>query len=308
MTIETGKFDQGDGKGGAISFDFAIVRKIHQNTNIPLTNLKTALGEVIANVRIWADDVKGTPFEDGIRNSDNVVLFLSDDFTQDKAIIEQMRLAHRLGKNIITVMEILRPYHAPDFGELVDGCPDDLKSMLGEELTCIRMSHGASKRDMAALIKNASVVVTSEEKRKDKVSWRTGDQRGDDEVPIIDTWLQRFAAVCGIALPGAGEGTKKWSIAVRLVLVTCAFMCFSRFGTTVGPAFLDYETIIQIVVDHFALVIFLGMSLILIDSDDVRELADECLNNRPMLNFLKLKQRIATCISLFLTFALVLFG
>jgi len=310
--------DQDEEKVGGITFDYCIVRKIHDKTNRPLANLKTALQDLewksgeSAEVRIWADDDKGIHVEDGIRNSHNIVLFLSSGFTGQEAIIEQMRLAHKLGKNIIRVKEIFEAYHAPVFQQLVDDCPDDLKGMLGEESTCIDMSHGVSKKEVAAQIKDASVnIIAHKTRRAASKTTSFGGlvyRRGDEVVPIIDAWLVRFAAACGVALPGAGKWTKKWSKAVRIILVTCALMCLSRFGTTVGPAFLDYETIIQISVDHVVLVIFIFVSLRLVNSDDVCDLVDQRISCTPMLKFSKLKQKIATVLAMLLTFSLVIFG
>jgi len=296
--------DQDEEKVGGITFDYCIVRKIHDKTNRPLANLKTALQDLewksgeSAEVRIWADDDKGIHVEDGIRNSHNIVLFLSSGFTGQEAIIEQMRLAHKLGKNIIRVKEIFEAYHAPVFQQLVDDCPDDLKGVLGEEATCIDMSHGPTRKVAVAQIKASSVNVIVE---------IAATLRSEE---MFSSVLVKFAAVHGIALPGAGAWTQTWSILVRIKLVTCAVMCFSRLGTTEGPAFMSYDSIIQIAVDHLAVAIFLVVSLMLVNSDDVRLLVGSQARDggTPMLQFSKLKQKIGTYVAMFLAFSLVLFG
>lgn len=297
----------------AHAYEYCIVRKNHEKTKHPQNLMRGALEAEMPGARIWTDnEVLSTP-EEAIRNSRNIVLFLTSEFTTNEEVLTQLLLAKELGKHVIPIRETLSLYHGVEtkqsWEKLMKDCPKELKGMFGSFDTCLEWRGGQPRVGAKEIIMASEAEGNHGEVNRTALGGFTYVCGvGHEEIPVLSRSLLNFAAFNGVPLPGAGRTTLRWTIVVRSTLTVCAFLCMSRLFTTEGPAFFDYATIIQIVVDHFALIIFLVVGLTMLRCDDVAELIAHRITCTSLVKFLKLKTRIGTGISVLLTVTLVCWG
>ncbi|CAE8619780.1 unnamed protein product [Polarella glacialis] len=210
----------------------------------------------LPGVSFWLD-VEQDPTEKGMRhgvqNSKDVLIYLTTGLVESKYCQMEMRWALEFEKNIILVMETDERHGKPSIDTLITSCPPDLKHIFAENVI-IPWYRDPEFREIsvekiirARSVKKAGPTVLAESttKLKFKTRSKSCDSGGGD---VFDWTFVYFTVLCGVALPGAGKKTKAWSMAVRIILLTCGCMCLSRVFTTEGPAFWDTGTIVQIVV------------------------------------------------------------
>ncbi|CAE8644949.1 unnamed protein product [Polarella glacialis] len=245
-------------------WDFFLSHK-QSNAQDTVQNLMMILTARLPGVSFWLD-VEQDPTEKGMRhgvqNSKDVLIYLTTGLVESKYCQMEMRWALEFEKNIILVMETDERHGKPSIDTLITSCPPDLKHIFAENVI-IPWYRDPEFREIsvekiirARSVKKAGPTVLAESTTKLKFMTRSksSDSAGGD---VFDWTFVYFTVLCGVALPGAGKKTKAWSMAVRIILLTCGCMCLSRVFTTEGPAFWDTGTIVQIVVAHPIIFLFL---------------------------------------------------
>ncbi|CAE8709786.1 unnamed protein product [Polarella glacialis] len=296
-------------------WDFFLSHK-QSNAQDTVQNLMMILTARLPGVSFWLD-VEQDPTEKGMRhgvqNSKDVLIYLTTGLVESKYCQMEMRWALEFEKNIILVMETDERHGKPSIDTLITSCPPDLKHIFAENVI-IPWYRDPEFREIsvekiirARSVKKAGPTVLAESTTKLKFMTRSKscDSGGGD---VFDWTFVYFTVLCGVALPGAGKKTKAWSMAVRIILLTCGCMCLSRVFTTEGPAFWDTGTIVQIVVAHPIVFLFLHVTLAILKSPLIADLLENRIDAPVEAKLLRLKTRIGTCVAALLTVSLSFWG
>ncbi|CAE8594305.1 unnamed protein product [Polarella glacialis] len=269
----------------------------------------------LPGVSFWLD-VEQDPTEKGMRhgvqNSKDVLIYLTTGLIESKYCQMEMRWALEFEKNIILVVETDERHGKPSIEILIEMCPPDLKHIFANNVIIPWYRDpefrgiNVEKIIRARSVKKAGPTVVAESTTKLKFMTRSksGDSQGGD---VFDWTFVYFTVLCGVALPGAGRKTKAWSVAVRIILLTCGCMCMSRIFTTEGPAFWDRSTIVQIVIAHPIIFLFLHVTLTILKSPLIADLLENRID-APEAKLLRFKTRIGTCLAALLTVSLSFWG
>jgi len=224
----------------------------------------------------------------------------------------ELRWALEARRNLIFVMETDDRHGKPNMEELIQRCPDDLKSVFTQHeiIPWFRDPEFRSvsvEKILRSCAKDPRRMAAGERKTAKPLVYGKSD--GDDEgAEVFDKSFVIFTAVCGVALPGAGPRTRCWAVAVRIIILTCGMMCCSRLFTPEGPAFLDYLTIVQIVAAHPMIFIMLQVMLVLLRSDLVADLLENHIDCASEGKKLRFKTKLLTALVALLTTTLSLWG
>ncbi|CAE8587303.1 unnamed protein product [Polarella glacialis] len=277
----------------------------------------------LPGVSFWLD-VEQDPTEKGMRhgvkNSKDVLIYLTEGLIESKYCQMEMRWALEFKKNIILVIETDERHGKPSIEKLIALCPPDLKHIFADNVI-IPWYRDPEFREIsvekiikARSVKKSGPTVLAESTTQLKLFDRVMkfmprsdiiDSAGGE---VFDWTFVYFTVLCGVALPGARRKTKAWSVAVRIILLTCGCMCLSRIFTTEGPAFWDTGTIVQIVFAHPIIFLFLHVTLTILKSPLFADLLENRIDAPVEAKLLRFKTRIGTCVAALLTVSLSFWG
>ncbi|CAE8653380.1 unnamed protein product [Polarella glacialis] len=303
-------------------WDFFLSHK-QSNAQDTVQNLMVILTARLPGVSFWLD-VEQDPTEKGMRHgvkkSKDVLIYLTEGLIESKYCQMEMRWALEFKKNIILVIETDERHGKPSIEKLIALCPPDLKHIFADNVI-IPWYRDPEFREISVekIIRARSVKkagptelaeATTELKLIDRVmKFMTRKVSGDSaDSDVFDWTFVYFTVLCGVALPGAGRKTKAWSVAVRIILLTCGCMCLSRIFTTEGPAFWDIGTIVQIVFAHPIIFFFLHVTLTILKSPLIADLLENRIDAPIEAKLLRFKTRIGTCLAALLTVSLSFWG
>jgi len=219
---------------------------------------------------------------DGVCNSRNFLMFLTKGVTASKFCQAELRWALQARKNIILVAETDDRHGKSSVDELIEKCPEDLKTVFQEnvvipwfrdpELRSVCITKILRK---AALVDQEETSSTGKKITRALIFRNTHGHGDSDPGQVIDTSFVYFATFWGIMLPGSGWKTQRWAWLVRAFLVICASMCFSRlFHPEPSPSWFTYWDMLQSFILHFVFFGTLTMTIWVLHSDTVYDLVE----------------------------------
>ncbi|CAJ1333153.1 unnamed protein product [Effrenium voratum] len=261
-----------------------------------------ALPERFQGATCWLDSQQGSwdrSVRSGIAYSRNVVVFLTRGATESEKWQREMAIALGARRNVVLFGETDDKKGKPSIDELIHQCPQNLKCIFHQNVIIPYFSDPAFRS--VSFDKMARVLAQNPEleslrapkQKKDMVYFHLGHDAEDAEVfPII---FRRFAAVCGLPLPGSSTWAIRWSSfepnrectagswaikrcqaqrltaqrntctgprkLVQLLLLICSLLCALRSATPEGPGFLDYLAVAQMGVFAPLLLLLMAVTL-----------------------------------------------
>eukprot|EP00929_Paragymnodinium_shiwhaense_P009155 TRINITY_DN113209_c0_g1_i1.p1 TRINITY_DN113209_c0_g1~~TRINITY_DN113209_c0_g1_i1.p1 ORF type:complete len:628 (+),score=65.24 TRINITY_DN113209_c0_g1_i1:132-2015(+) len=274
--------------------------------------LRMVLAEKLPGVKCWIDleqDPTERGMHEGVRNCQNFILFLTADVFKSNWVLKELEWAMKYKKNIIMVLETDERHGKPII--------EDLKKMLpakGQDLfhtnVAIPFLRDPEFREVSVnkiiraslLARSVDKLALPQQQQEDTspLMFKAKTWHDDDEV-VFDPWFVTFTTVCGIALPGSERKVRRWSRAVQTIILLCGGACASRLFTTEGPAYMDRETILQIVLAHPVIYVFLHVTLNVLDSHCLRDMLENHIDAALEARHIRCKIRRATVLSVVLT-------
>lgn len=293
------------------------------NAQDSVHNMRLILAETLPGTSFWLD-IEQAPTErgmhDGIRSSNNVILYLTEGVTQREYVQKEMRWALQYGKNIILVGETDERHGKPNMLDLIAQCPEDLKCVFADNVVIPWHRDPAFRAVSVNKIIEASVArkmfssntTSSGALMYARATKRVSDVEGvpsqEVERSVFDPSFVYFTSLCGVALPGAGRKTRCWAIVVRIIILACGLMCLSRLFAPFGPAFLDNATIVQLGFAHPLIFYLVHTTLSQVHSPLVQEMLEYDIGCRGEANLLRAKTRALTGLAILLTLVQSLWG
>eukprot|EP00929_Paragymnodinium_shiwhaense_P012869 TRINITY_DN120753_c0_g1_i1.p1 TRINITY_DN120753_c0_g1~~TRINITY_DN120753_c0_g1_i1.p1 ORF type:complete len:646 (+),score=69.62 TRINITY_DN120753_c0_g1_i1:121-2058(+) len=275
--------------------------------------LQTFLAEKLPGVRCWID-IEQDPTEqgmhEGVRNCQNFLLFLTAEVFKSKWVLLELEWALQYKKNIVLVLETDERHGKPVIEDLRKGLPSKFSDLFHTNVA-IPFLRDPEFREVSLnkiirasdLARHRRMDAVPHKEKKTPLMFKSKKWHEEDEI-VFDSWFVTFTTVCGIALPGSDARVRRWSHMVQTIILLCGLACASRLFTTEGPAYMDRETILQIVVAHPVIFVYLHVTLSVLDSHCVRDMLENHIDATRDAKRIRCKVRVATVLSILLTFAL----
>eukprot|EP00929_Paragymnodinium_shiwhaense_P031342 TRINITY_DN17577_c0_g2_i1.p1 TRINITY_DN17577_c0_g2~~TRINITY_DN17577_c0_g2_i1.p1 ORF type:complete len:653 (-),score=70.63 TRINITY_DN17577_c0_g2_i1:780-2684(-) len=297
-----------DGGGGSQQWDYYLCHAPSNGQDGAML-LGMILAEKLPGVKCWIDlkqDLTEQRLHDGVRNSQNFILLLTADVFESNWVLQELEWAMTYKKNIVLVQETDEQHGKPIIEDLTKTLPSRFLDLFHMNVAIPFMREpefrdvSVGKIIRASILSRLSVRLLQEHEDISPLMFKAKSLHENDEV-VFDPWFVTFTIVCGIALPGSGRKSRCWSRSVQNIILLCGIACASRLFTTEGPAYMDHETILQIVVAHPVVYVFKRVTLRVLSSHCVKDMLENHIDAGRDARRLRLKIRRATALSLVLT-------